>query len=126
SDPAVAVASWTWGEMTRALSPRLLAHAAERSFRGDRLLALSRAGTLLGIVWQARDERRAVVTGGRDDGTAAAVYYHPVAAGSARTDDLVAALRGAVADDGPLVLVTPRRLAGDGVSLRHTFRAGHD
>jgi len=110
---------WTYGRMRGALSPRLLHLAADRSFRGDVLLAVHRGGRLLGIVWRAGDGRRDAVSGGSADG-AAAVYYHPVVAAGAAVADVVGALPG----KSPFVVVTPATLTGDVVPLR-TFTADH-
>ena len=107
--------------MRRQLSPRLLYHAAERSFRGDQLLALSRGDRLLGIVWQAHDGAAGWCAGGPADGAAPGLLPSGDR-GLRGAATLVAALRR------PSRRGRSRRhrgLAVDGVEPPHAFAADH-
>jgi CelD/BcsL family acetyltransferase involved in cellulose biosynthesis len=110
ADASATTVAWTWDELRRALSPRLLAVAVDRNFRNDELVVLADAGCVVGIVWRASAARRAVVAGGTDVETAETVYYHPVAAPGRRVDDVVRAL--AAFDRGRPLLVVRRRDVG--------------
>jgi CelD/BcsL family acetyltransferase involved in cellulose biosynthesis len=109
-DASASAVAWTWDDLRRALSPRLLAVAVDRNFRNDELVVLADARGVVGIVWRASAARRAVVTGGHDVARSATVYYHPVAAPGRRIDDVVRAL--AAFDRGGPLLVVRRRDVG--------------
>ena len=77
----IVVRAWSFGELCDALSPRLLALATERFYRGDPLLAVYRDETLVGVVWRASPARRALVTFGHEPVPSEPVYYQPLPVG---------------------------------------------
>jgi CelD/BcsL family acetyltransferase involved in cellulose biosynthesis len=100
-DGAPALRPGSYADMREAFSPRLLALAIERGFRGDELLAVEGTG---GFVWRAAPERRAVLLGETIDPGTRDVYYHPVGA-----PGVAAALAG--------LLVSPVALDAAGAPL---------
>jgi len=99
---AVVVRAWSFGELRDAASPRLLALAAERFYRGDPLLAVYRDDTLVGVVWRACPARRALVTHDHEPLPSQPVYYHPLPVGSG----LAVLVRTLAAIDGRSTIVT--------------------
>jgi CelD/BcsL family acetyltransferase involved in cellulose biosynthesis len=91
--PGVSVGRWAYARMVRELSPRLLALAVDRNFRGDTLLAVSDGGRFLGLVWRAGSARRSVVAAGHEIAATDPVYYHPIAVPGSDLETLVHALR---------------------------------
>jgi hypothetical protein len=117
----VAAGQWTYPELVRHLSPRLLDLAVDRVFRGDTLLPLFRDARLLGVVWRADRARRALVAGERtlhDD----VVFYHPIAAPGASVTEVTAAL-AELAAPAPAVVVARTRPADLAVEWLDTFDA---
>jgi CelD/BcsL family acetyltransferase involved in cellulose biosynthesis len=96
----------SYREMRELLSPRLLRLALERSFRGDDLLVVDKAGSPLGVVWRAAPSRRSELAGSAVNAAEHAVYYHPVAVAPATPERLVerlgAAATGLVVTNAPL------------------------
>lgn len=85
----------SYGDMRRHLSPRMLALAVERSFRGDELLMTENERGLVGVVWRASGDRRELVLAGhgRRD-TEEQVYYQPTSAAGFAPERLVERLTG--------------------------------
>jgi CelD/BcsL family acetyltransferase involved in cellulose biosynthesis len=104
-------------EMRALFSPRLLALAIDRHYRGDQALAVEREGKVIAAIWKAAPHRRSVVTGEytfpADPGP---VYYHPVVA---EGEDIKQVATGVANEKS--VVVSPRPLAGEGVRKIHTF-----
>lgn len=98
-EPAAAPRPCSYTDMRAAFSPRLLALAIERGFRGDELLAVNG-----GYVWRAAPNRRAALLGDVAEPGKRDVYYHPVGAAEA-----VGSLAGH--------LVSPDRIAALGTPL---------
>ncbi len=110
-------ARWSYAEMTRRLSPRLLALAVDRTLRGDVPHAVLAGDQLLGLVFQAAPGRRTLVTGGVAVPDDAAIYYHPVAAPPHGIDTLLAAV--ARVAGAPCVVVAATPLPGATVLGRY-------
>jgi CelD/BcsL family acetyltransferase involved in cellulose biosynthesis/ribosomal protein S18 acetylase RimI-like enzyme len=107
-------------EMRTLFSPRLLALALERHYRGDRALAIERDGGALGAVWEAAPPRWSTVIGGGLEGSDGSVYYHPVVAPGRSLAQVVPAFLGA----RRVVMVTSTRLSQ--TELREAFRFSAD
>lgn len=86
--------SASYREMRELLSPRLLALALERNFRGDQLQVVEDRDGIVGVVWQAASARRAEVAGRDPSGPEVAVYYNPVAMPSSSLEHLIDCLGG--------------------------------
>src|SRR5581483_5234092 len=122
SELDVGVRPWTYGAMTGRLSPRLLALAADRNYRGDVLLAVQSRGHLVGVVWRAEGARRGRVTGGHDVPPEAPVYYHPIATRGRHVLDVVRALSQVAGSAAGFVVVARSRLAGERAQHLRSFR----
>jgi CelD/BcsL family acetyltransferase involved in cellulose biosynthesis len=107
-----------YSEMRALFSPRLLALALDRHYRGDQALAVERKGSVIGVIWVAAQHRRPIATGGFvSQSQPEPVYYHPIAA---ENEDIQEVALGMTS--GESVVVSPRPLTGEGVSESHTFR----
>lgn len=99
---------WRYGQMKQQLSPRLLALALERHFRGDEMVAVEDEEGLLGVAWRACASRRRLVT--RDealDQSSEAIWYQPVPAEGRALQALVSAL----SEGAPYIVVSNRMLS---------------
>ena len=114
----------SYGSLVRHLSPRVLALAVDRCFRGDVALAVVRDERVLGIVWRAHGTRRHLVTGGQDVPPEEAVYYDPVPAADTGLDEIIDALAASAEAPREVIVVTPEPLAGPCARLVATFVAG--
>jgi hypothetical protein len=106
-----------YSEMRALFSPRLLALALDRHYRGDQSFALEREGKVIAAVWKATPHRRSIVTGGdRCPSELGPVYYHPV---TANGEDIQQLALGVASEDS--VVVSPWPLVGAGISERYAF-----
>jgi CelD/BcsL family acetyltransferase involved in cellulose biosynthesis len=107
-----------YSEMRALFSPRLLALALDRHYRGDQALAVKRDGRIIGVIWVAAQHRRSIATGGfMSQSQPEPVYYHPVVAEDEGIEQVVL---GVIAEEA--VVVSPCHLVGPGFSEIHTFR----
>jgi CelD/BcsL family acetyltransferase involved in cellulose biosynthesis len=106
-----------YSEMRAWFSPRLLALALDRHYRGDQALAVEHQGGMIGAIWRAAPQRRSIVSGGyvfpMEPGP---IYYHPVAPVG---QDIEPIVLGVAAEES--VLVCPRPLGDASVREIHTF-----
>jgi hypothetical protein len=108
-----------YSEMQALFSPRLLALALDRHYRGDQALAVERDGKVIGAIWSAAEQRRSIVTGGYPCPSALGpVYYHPVVV---QGEDIQQVALGVA--DGKSVVVSSRPLEGEEIRESHTFQA---
>jgi CelD/BcsL family acetyltransferase involved in cellulose biosynthesis len=118
SGPELVHRALRYSEMRALFSPRLLALALDRHYRGDRALAVEREGNVIGAIWRVAEQRRSVVTGGysfpSDPGP---VYYHPVGVEGEDIEQIALDLAS-----GQAVVVCSRPLAGAGLREIHDFR----
>jgi hypothetical protein len=107
-----------YSEMRALFSPRLLALALDRHYRGDQTLAVEREGNVIAAVWKATSRRRSIVTGGRLCPTELGpVYYHPVVG---KGEDIQQVALGVASEES--VVVSPWPLMGEGISESYAFR----
>jgi hypothetical protein len=115
--PAHRLRPLQYSEMRALFSPRLLALALDRHYRGDQALAVEHQGGIIGAIWRAAQHRRSIISGGcmvpMEPGP---IYYHPVASGGQDIEQVVLG----VADEESVV-VCPRPLGGASVREIHTF-----
>jgi CelD/BcsL family acetyltransferase involved in cellulose biosynthesis len=104
-----------YSEMRVLFSPRLLALALDRHYRGDQALAVEREGNVIAAIWKAAPHRRSIVTSGyMCPSEPGAVYYHPVASEGEDTGQVVL---GSVSEEA--VVVCPRPLVGAGWEIQN-------
>ena len=107
-----------YSEMRALFSPRLLALALDRHYRGDQALAVEREGRLIAAIWRAAVHRRSIVTGGYlCPSELGPVYYHPVVV---QGEDIQQVALGVAS--GESVVVSLRPLTGESVRESHAFR----
>jgi CelD/BcsL family acetyltransferase involved in cellulose biosynthesis len=117
SPPGLLQRPLRFSEMRALFSPRLLALALDRHYRGDQGLAVERNGSMIGAIWMAAQHRRSIATGGFiHPSQPGPVYYHPVAAEGEDLEQIVLAVTG----DQALV-VCPSSLERAGLREIHTF-----
>jgi CelD/BcsL family acetyltransferase involved in cellulose biosynthesis len=110
--------SLRYSEMRASFSPRLLALALDRHYRGDQALAVEREGHVIAAIWSAAQHRRSIVTGGFDfTSEPESVYYHPVALKGEAIEPIVLAVPKEQA-----VVVSHRQIAGVDVGKIHSFK----
>jgi CelD/BcsL family acetyltransferase involved in cellulose biosynthesis len=106
-----------YSEMRALFSPRLLALALDRHYRGDQTLAVLRDGKVVAAIWKAAPQRTSIVTGKHEfTGDPGPVYYHPVVA---EGEDLQQLALGVVS--GESVVVSPYPLADERAKESHVF-----
>jgi hypothetical protein len=98
-------------------SPRLLALALDRHYRGDEVLAVEREGRRIGAIWKAAPRRRSVVTGGLAFPELEPVFYHPLAAPG---EDVKPLVLGVIGEKS--VIALPGPLRGAEFEEVHSFR----
>ncbi len=113
--------NWSYEEMNRCLSPRLLELALDRNFRGDELVAVRDGDRLIGVAWRACTARRALIAS--DEAITKSkevIWYHPVAAEGIHLETLVLAL----GKEASCIVVSGRALeSGDRIQQLGRFPA---
>jgi CelD/BcsL family acetyltransferase involved in cellulose biosynthesis len=103
-----------YAEMRALFSPRLLALALDRHYRGDQALAVEREGKVIAAIWKAAPHRRSIVTSGyMFPSEPGSVYYHPVAS---EGEDSGRVVLGAISEEA--IVVSPRPLVGAGREIQ--------